>query len=147
MFRWFGMLAVASAALTTSTQAQEPPPIAGQVTFLYYHDHAKAVTFYSEVLGLEKEFDLDWVKIYKLSPTSSVGIVSATGGNLRPAKDKPVMLSMVVDATDLEAWWSYLKDKGVDVGELSPEGDGAVRAFSFQDPEGYTLEVFAWLDR
>lgn len=146
MYRLLAVLTLTATALAASSEAQQRPPVAGQVTFLYYNDHAEAVHFYGEVLGLEQEFDLDWVKIYKLSPTSSVGIVSATGGNLRPAGDKPVMVSMVVDESDLEAWWQYLEAKGVDVGELSPEGDGAVRAFSFKDPEGYTLEVFSWLD-
>lgn len=146
MYRLLGVLTLIATAFAASIEAQQRPPVAGQVTFLYYNDHAEAVHFYGEVLGLDKELDLDWVKIYKLSPTSSVGIVSATGGNLRPAEDKPVMVSMVVEESDLEAWWEYLKAKGVDVGELSPEGDGAVRAFSFKDPEGYTLEVFSWLD-
>jgi hypothetical protein len=47
----------------------------------------------------------------------------------------------------VDAWWRYLKSQGVDVGDApGAQGDGAVRAFGFRDPEGYALEVFAWVD-
>ena len=145
--RFLPVLSLLAWALATPAVGLENrPPVKGQVTFLYFNDLPGADAFYGEVLGLEKEFELDWVKIYKLSPTSSVGLVNATDGTLRPSDDKPVMVSIVVDETELEAWWRYLKERGAEVSELSPEGDGAVRAFSFEDPEGYALEVFAWLD-
>lgn len=145
MFRLLGVLTLTAAACTASAQ-EGPPAAAGQVTFLYFNDLAKADAFYRDVLGLELEFDLEWVKIYKISPTSSVGLVNATEGSLRPSGDKPVMVSMVVEMDDVDAWWRYLKSKGVDVGDApGPEGDGAVKAFGFEDPEGYALEVFAWV--
>lgn len=146
MFRFLGVL-ILTAAASVATAQERPPAAAGQVTFLYFNDLAKANAFYGEVLGLELEFDLEWVKIYKLSPTSSVGLVNATEGSLRPSGDKPVMVSMVVEKDEVEAWWKYLKSKGVDVGEApGPEGDGAVKAFGFKDTEGYALEVFAWVN-
>ncbi len=150
MFRSICVVAVTLSAWSTLAQVsqQRPPAATGQVTFLYFSDLAKADAFYGETLGLEKEFDLEWVKIYKLSPTSSVGLVNATGGAHKPSADKPVMVSMVVEKSEVDTWWKYLKAKGVDVGD-SPgaEGDGAVRAFGFKDPEGYSLEVFAWVDK
>lgn len=145
MFRLFGVLILTA---TASSAQERPPTAAGQVTFLYFNDLAQADAFYGEVLGLEKEFDLEWVKIYKLSPTSSVGLVNATGGAHRPSADKPVMVSMVVSEKEVDAWWQYLKAKGVDVGDApGAEGDGAVKAFGFKDPEGYSLEVFAWVNK
>ena len=146
MFRLSSVLILAAAASAISAQ-ERPPAATGQVTFLYFDDLAKADAFYGDVLGLEKEFDLEWVKIYKLSPTSSVGLVNATGGAHRPSADKPVMVSMVVGEDEVDAWWKYLKAKGVDVGDApGAGGDGAVKAFGFEDPEGYSLEVFAWVD-
>ena len=144
MFRLLGVLILTA---TASSAQERPPAAAGQVTFLYFNDLAQADAFYGDVLGLEKEFDLEWVKIYKLSPTSSVGLVNATGGAHRPSADKPVMISLVVGEKDVDAWWQYLKAKGVDVGDTpGAEGDGAVKAFGFKDPEGYSLEVFAWVN-
>ena len=84
----------------------EAPPVSGQVTFLYFEDLERASKFYGQTLGLKATTDLDWVKIYEVSAGSSVGLVSATGGTHRPSKDKPVMVSLVVD--DADAWYAYL---------------------------------------
>jgi catechol 2,3-dioxygenase-like lactoylglutathione lyase family enzyme len=128
--------------------AQERPPVTGQVTFLYYEDLPAAERFYRDVLGLSTSFELDWVKIFRLSSSSSVGLVNATKGSLRPApvdEEKPVMVSLVVEQADVGRWHSYLKSKGVGVGDGPQVGaDGRVLAFAFKDPGGYTLEIFAW---
>lgn len=50
-------------------------------------------------LGLTKTFDLGWVKILSLSPTSSVGLVDGKSGAHRHAAEKPVMVSLVVATT------------------------------------------------
>ncbi len=135
-------------AMALPAAAQTPPPVTGQVTFLYYEDLPAAERFYREVLGLSTSFELDWVKIFRLSSGSSVGLVNATKGSLRPAavdEEKPVMVSLVVDKADVDRWHSYLKSKGVEVGAGPKVGaDGRVLAFAFKDPGGYTLEVFAW---
>ena len=83
------------------------------------------------------------------SATSSVGLVNAKDGVHRPSADKPVMFSMVVAEEQVDAWWRYLKSRDVDVGDEPVAGDGEapIKAFAFEDPEGYTLEVFAWLDK
>jgi catechol 2,3-dioxygenase-like lactoylglutathione lyase family enzyme len=136
------------ALLAVPAAAQAPPPVTGQVTFLYYEDLPAAERFYREVLGLSASFELDWVKIFRLSSGSSVGLVNATKGSLRPAavdEEKPVMVSLVVEQADVDRWHSYLKSKGVEVGAGPKVGaDGRVLAFAFKDPGGYTLEVFAW---
>ena len=140
------ILILAMAALPAAVET--PPPVTGQVTFLYYEDLPAAERFYREVLGLSTSFEMDWVKIFRLSSGSSVGLVNATKGSLRPAavdEEKPVMVSLVVDKADVDRWHSYLKSKGVEVGEGPKVGaDGHVLAFAFKDPGGYTLEVFAW---
>jgi catechol 2,3-dioxygenase-like lactoylglutathione lyase family enzyme len=140
------ILFLAMAALPAA--AQVPPPVTGQVTFLYYDDLPAAERFYREVLGLSTSFELEWVKIFRLSSGSSVGLVNATKGSLRPAavdEEKPVMVSLVVDKADVDRWHAHLKAKGVEVGEGPKVGaDGRVLAFAFKDPGGYTLEVFAW---
>jgi catechol 2,3-dioxygenase-like lactoylglutathione lyase family enzyme len=130
----------------TVSPVPEHPKVAEQVTFLYYDDLERAVHFYGDVLGLEKGFELSWVKMYRLSPTSTVGLVNATKGSLRPSADKPVMVSLVVPLDAVDTWYRYLKERGVEIKSPPAIGaDGNVKAFAFRDPEGYSLEVFAWL--
>lgn len=125
------------------------PPVAGQVTFLYYEDLDAAARFYGETLGLPKTLDLDWVKMFELSTTSKVGLVNATGGTHRPSDNKPVMVSLVVEAPEqVDAWHAFLRSRGVEPTSDPHDSErSGVRAFGFTDPEGYTLEVFAWLDQ
>ncbi len=126
--------------------AGPPAPVKEQVTFLYVNDIERAAKFYGGTLGLRSTFDRDWVKIYSISPSSSVGLVKGTEGMLRPASEKPVMVSMVVD--DVDGWYAHLKSRGVSIPKPPQNNAKApVRGFTFNDPEGYTLEVFAWLTK
>ncbi len=149
----FGVLLLAGALCLTGAladpalaQTRPTPPIASQVTFLYFEDLERATRFYGTTLGLQATLDLDWVKIFQLSPTSAVGLVDAENGVHRPSASKPVMLSLVVD--DVDAWYAFLRERGVEI--PTPPRDSAkvhVRSFGFRDPEGYTLEVFSWQER
>ncbi|MGH9318511.1 MAG: VOC family protein [Vicinamibacteria bacterium] len=130
-------------------QGERTPPIAETVTFLYYQDLEAAASFYGEKLGLERTLDLDWVKMFRISPSAKVGLVNASGGTHRPSADKPVMVSFVVDELQqVDRWYERLKARGVELtSEPQDSPRSGVRAFGFRDPEGYTLEVFAWLKK
>ncbi len=60
--------------------------------------------------------------------------------------DKSAGISCIVDELDhVDAWYERLKQAGVDA---EPPIDGTetpVRSVQFSDPEGYPMEVFAWL--
>lgn len=130
--------AVAAASVTGA------PAVSGQLTFLYFKDINKASDFYARILGEKPTLNLKWVKIYRLSPSSSVGLVDGTCCAHRPSVDKPVMVSFVVDSPDkVDQWYQRLRSLGVRV-KQPPKTGKLVRAFDFDDPEGYTLEVFAW---
>jgi len=133
-----------SAAEETKMKAME-----GTVTFFYYEDLAAAATFYGEVLQLSLTMDEDWVKIYQITPTSSVGLVKQGRGFHDVAEDKPAMLSMVTEEVD--AWNARLKAANVTIlKDLPPPatqpgpGSAPVRGFIAEDPGGYTIEFFAW---
>lgn len=125
---------------------QQLPPIDSQVVFLYYADLDAAAAFYGDTLGLEKTFDEGWVKIYATSETSFVGLVDEQRGSHRASEDKPVMLSLVT--ADVDAWHERLRERGVRI--LSEPADSTsvpVRAFLVEDPGGYTVEFFQWLEQ
>ncbi|MDX1480763.1 MAG: VOC family protein [Woeseiaceae bacterium] len=115
-----------------------------QITMFYYEDLDAASRFYGEVLGLEKTFDWEWVRFYRTGPASSVGIVREGSGAWHRAKpDNAVMLSLVT--SDVDAW--YRRATQHDVVILKDIGDGGgIRSFLLEDPGGYTVEFFEWLE-
>ncbi|MGI9203093.1 MAG: VOC family protein, partial [Woeseiaceae bacterium] len=121
------------------------PSLTSQVTMFYYKDIEPAAYFYGELLGLEKTFDLTWVKFYKTGPASTVGLVTEGDGGWHKVQDtNAVMLSLVTEEVD--AWYERLRDKE-DLTILKEIGDGGpVRSFLLEDPGGYTVEFFEWLE-
>ena len=121
------------------------PPLNEQVTMFYYRDLEAAAAFYGDVLGLEKTFDWDWVKFFKTGPSSNVGLVKEGDGAYHQVQaTNAVMLSLVT--TDVDAWYARLSARD-DVAFLKPLADGGgIRSFLLQDPGGYTVEFFQWLD-
>jgi catechol 2,3-dioxygenase-like lactoylglutathione lyase family enzyme len=130
----------------------EDPDLAGiesSVIFFYYEQLQDVAPFYGEVLGLPLSMDEGWVKIFRITATSSVGLVQQGRGFHEVSADKPAMLSMVVDNVD--AWYERLQSAGVRILKPLPAADtdtaaGAapVRGFIAEDPGGYTIEFFTW---
>ena len=144
---WAATLLLASCA--AAAEAPAPPPINDTITFFYYEDLEAADDFYGKLLGLEKTMDEDWVRIYRISATSSVGTVLNGRGFHAVSDDKPAMLSLITDNVD--AWYDRLTNAGIVIrSELRPADQAAepgrapVRGFIAEDPGGYTIEIFTW---
>lgn len=129
------------------------PGIKGTVTFFYYEDLEAAAHFYHELLQLPVTMDEDWVKVLRITATSSVGLVLQGRGFHDVADDKPAMLSMVTN--DVDEWYRRLQEARVVIrSELAPldetsdetseEGGAPIRGFIAEDPGGYTVEFFSW---
>ncbi|MCZ8187648.1 MAG: VOC family protein [Beijerinckiaceae bacterium] len=110
------------------------------ITFLYYVDLPAAMRFYEDVMGLKLEIDQGWSKIYRVTPNGYVGLVDETRGSHRANPIKPVQICMRV--ADVDAWAEYIKGQGIEIlrGPRSNE-ELKIRAFIFNDPEGYQLEI------
>ena len=91
--------------------AHDRPDITGQVTFFYYKDLHAAASFYRDILGLKATLDDEWVKIFSITASSSVGLVDENRGVHKVSADKPAMLSIVT--TDIDAWYGVLKDQDI----------------------------------
>lgn len=125
------------------------PAIESSVVMLYYKDLAPVTAFYESTLGLRKTLDLGWCRIYRVSPTSYVGLIDERRGYHRVSPDKPVMLSIVT--TDVDGWHKRMLAAGVPIvkplaplSELPGPGMAPVRGFLVKDPGGYTVEFFEW---
>lgn len=125
----------------------QTPAIKENTIMFYYKDLASVTPFYEGTLGLTKTFDEDWVKIYQLTPSSSIGLVQEGETSFHRAQaDNAVMLSIVTD--DVDAWYQRLKqvDGIVFLQEIYNNENVPIRAFLVKDPGGYTVEFFQWLN-
>lgn len=116
------------------------------ITFTYHEDIQAAERFYGDTLELEQVMDRGWVKIFKLGKDSHIGLVDAEHGHLKPSKDKPVMLTIVVE--DADSWYSALQEKGVKAnGPPAQSGELDMKGFLIWDPSGYVIEVLEFVTK
>lgn len=145
-----GGLALVMVLCSTGTAwSDDPGSLNETVTFFYYDDLEAQLPFYEELLGLEKTMDAEWVKIFRITDSSSVGLVLAGRGVHEVSENKPAMLSIVTD--DVDGWYAKVVEAGVKVthplppeGTEKEEGSAPVRGFIVEDPGGYTIEFFRW---
>ena len=87
-------LAVVAVVLTIllpagNAGAQQAVSMDETITFFYYEDLEAQVPFYEGLLELKKTMDEGWVKIYRITATSSVGLVLQGRGVHDVSDDKP----------------------------------------------------------
>jgi predicted enzyme related to lactoylglutathione lyase len=131
-------------ACEEATMTADGPPDGGQVqlgiTFFYYRDLPAALAFYESVLGVSVTIDQGWCKICALNGGACVGLVDESRGSHRAHDIKPVQLCLRVP--DVDAWHAWAMSKGVPaLGPLKSNEALGIRAFTFNDPEGYQIEV------
>lgn len=110
------------------------------ITFFYYTDLQRALAFYTDILGFALEIDQGWSKIMRITGNGYVGLVDESRGMHRAAPIKPVQLCLRVAKVD--EWHAFLQSHNVK--NLTMVKDSislGIRAFVFDDPEGYQIEV------
>ena len=122
--------------------------IDGTITFLYYRNIEAAADFYRNTMGLEQVTDVSWVKIFKLTQTTHVGLVADGQGQIKASDDKPVMLSLIV--SDVDAWYERLTARGIKANHEPRDNNRGsdsphLRGFMIADPEGYAIEIIKFL--
>ena len=112
---------------------------------LYYKDISAAASFYGDILGFENTLDWEWVKFFRSSGDAYVGLVTeGDGAHHRVQATNAVMVSIVTP--DVDGWYARVVGKpGVhQLKELANRGP--IRSFMLEDPGGYTVEFFQWLN-
>jgi predicted enzyme related to lactoylglutathione lyase len=110
------------------------------ITFFYYRDLAAAQAFYEEVMGFPLAIDQGWSKIMRIGGGAHVGLVDEARGMHRSHPVKPVQLCIRVP--DVDAWHAWAIEKAVPaLSRLFVNDVLGIRAFVFEDPEGYQIEV------
>lgn len=115
-------------------------PNALAITFFYYKDLPRAMRFYEDIMGLPLAIDQGWCKIYEICPGAHVGLVDEAKGMNKWAEQKPVQLCIRV--ADVDGWFAYCQDQKVNnLSQLFTNELLGIRAFVFNDPEGYQIEI------
>ena len=110
------------------------------LTFYYYRDLAGAEAFYRDVMGFPLAIDQGSAKIMAIGGGAHVGLVDEAKGMHKAAPVKPVQLCIRVP--DVDGWYDYLQEVGVaGLSELFVNDEIGIRAFVFEDPEGYQIEL------
>ena len=114
-----------------------------QVTFVYTNDLDRTTRFYGETLGLELVLDQGPCHIYRVTPSSFLGVCACREG--RAVAPEGVVLTLVTDEVD--AWYERLQAAGVPL-EGPPEKSETFQVYCFfaRDPEGYRVEFQRFLD-
>ena len=140
-----GFIVAARAVLATG--ADMTPSIDSQTVMFYYKNIDAAADFYGASLGLPVTLDLEWVKIFQVSETASVGVVTEGEGAYHTARpENAVMLSIVT--SEVDAWYARLQASGdvTFLKEVYNNESVPIRAFLVEDPGGYTVEFYQWLN-
>jgi len=119
--------------------------IQANLVFFYYPDLEEAERFYGNLLGFEKVLSYGFAKIFRLSPSTFIGLVDETKGMHDPSEPKSVTLSFVTN--EIDQWYRYLADQGLQMHRaLSDSSRIPIRGFVALDPAGYFLEFETFLD-
>jgi catechol 2,3-dioxygenase-like lactoylglutathione lyase family enzyme len=119
--------------------------IQGNLVFFYYPDLDQAERFYAGILGLEKVLDYGFAKIYRISPSTFIGLVDEAKGMHDPSEPKTVTLSFIT--REIDEWYTYLTEQGVKMHRpLEGSSRLPIRGFVAYDPAGYFLEFERFLE-
>jgi catechol 2,3-dioxygenase-like lactoylglutathione lyase family enzyme len=117
----------------------------GTLTLFYYDDLKKAFDFYNDIIGFDFVADFGYVKIFRVIEGALLGLVDGQLGSHRTSRSKPVRL--VVMVKNIDDWFKKIKAGGVETFEDEPfTGEKMnLKGFTFEDPEGYTVEMVQYL--
>lgn len=123
-----------------------PWPIKGVVTLFYYEDMRRALDFYERVIGLRKIVDFGWCALLEIFEHAHLGLIDSTGGSQRPIPGTNKGALITLQTEDLQACLTRMRELGVATAATRIEYNPRSRTHDFKvyDPEGYTIEFFAW---
>jgi predicted enzyme related to lactoylglutathione lyase len=124
---------------TTTTRVDKVNTVVVPIT-----DQERAITFYTETLGLEKRIDVPvgegyrWVEVAPSGAETTIAVVQPPPG--KPAGNTETGIGL--HTGDIDAYHAELRERGVDVDpEVTRYGGRVPPLFWLRDPDNNTLMV------
>ncbi|QLE39314.1 VOC family protein [Nostoc sp. C052] len=117
------------------------PQIEQQITFFSTHNLNVSTEFYEQKLGLELWLDQGTCRIYTVNGSAYLGLCEACE-KLPPATNKQSSVIFTLVTQQVDEWFEYLKERGVDF-EKPPTLNEKYNIYHcfFRDPDGYLIEI------
>lgn len=116
--------------------------ISSNVTFLYYEDYDKAITFFEEVLNLKLIMDQHFARVYEVTKSSFLGMVKKE----TRIQTNDTLYSFTVDDVDL--YFKLYSSKDVHyLSKMNHFKDIPLKSFFFEDFEGHKFEIQEFLKK
>ena len=119
----------------------QPTVVGIPVVGIAVRDQDRALAFYTEILGLQKQLDVPlpnfgrWLAVAPTGSATSIALVAESEGN--PAG---VETGIRLATADAAAMHEHLRSEHVAVGVLL-NWEGVPPMFAFHDPDGNGLEI------
>ncbi|MDZ7955289.1 VOC family protein [Nostoc sp. DedQUE09] len=116
------------------------PQIDQQITFFSTHNLNTSTEFYEQKLGFELWLDQGTCRIYTVSDSGYLGLCQAS--ETTPATDKHSSVIFTLVTQQVDEWFEYLKERGVEF-EKPPTLNEKYNIYHcfFRDPDGYLIEI------
>jgi catechol 2,3-dioxygenase-like lactoylglutathione lyase family enzyme len=134
---------------TPSAALQRPRIVGLSHAAFYVSDMAKARQFYENFLGYEAQYTVPRPKAKGAGELVCIKINDHQSVELFPgaevAADAPRLYHIAVEVDDAEAMRVYLKSRGVEVPDKTPQGKVGNANYFIKDPSGNIVEIVEYL--
>jgi catechol 2,3-dioxygenase-like lactoylglutathione lyase family enzyme len=150
-FHSLALLLVAASAFAADPVSPAPAPQRPRIVGLshaafYVSDMAKARQFYEDFLGYQSPYTLPRKgggELVAIKINDHQVIELFPGSEVAP--DAPRLFHIAVEVDDAEAMRVYLKSRGVEVPEKTPQGKAGNANYFIKDPSGNIVEIVQYL--
>ena len=120
-----------------------PVPTAGlRHVALFVERFDEAVSFYTELLGMQVEWHPDVDNIYLSSGSDNLALHRFRGGERRPEQQRLDHIGFIVDSAEqVDAWHTFLVANGVQVKNAPKTHRDGARSFYCFDPDGVAIQI------
>lgn len=109
-------------------------------TIIYCEKFAETVNFYRSRLNLAVTTSLDWFVEFKLNEYSRLSIANEKNASIKSSEGRGLTITLQVH--DIDETFHFLKEAGVNPGEIKKHAWGAKIIHVF-DPEGNRIEFWS----